>query len=187
MAGGREFDRSRFKELVLLLVDRSEGDPRKSRVKLNKLLYYSDFEAFRLLGRSITGARYVKGEHGPMAAELPIAEEELGRSGYLEWRLEPAGPYEQKVPVAKEPADTARFSEAELKIIDAALAELALHGGKGAREWSHEQSAGWNVAREYGDDIDYGSTFISTAPIPEADLARARQFVREEGWVRKAS
>src|SRR6059036_264940 len=100
MAGRTEFNSGKFKELVLLLAKRSDDDPRMSRVKLNKLLYLADFEAFRRLGKSITGATYIRGEHGPMAAELPGAEQELGRSGYLTWRTEPAGPYEQKIPVA---------------------------------------------------------------------------------------
>src|SRR5436190_18592845 len=117
MAGNREFDSGRFKELVLYLTERSseEIDPRMSRVKLNKLLYRSDFEAFRLLGRSITGATYIRGEFGPMAAELPQAEERLGERGYLSWRTKEAGPYSQKIPVAHGGADEAQFSEEELQ------------------------------------------------------------------------
>ena len=36
-------------------------------VKLNKLLYRADFEAFRLLGHPITGETYEKQEFGPVA------------------------------------------------------------------------------------------------------------------------
>ena len=82
MAGRTEFSPGKFNELVLLLVHRSAADPRMSRVKLNKLLYWVDFEAFRRFGHSMSGATYLKGEHGPMAAELPArAEDELGRRG----------------------------------------------------------------------------------------------------------
>src|SRR6266571_5370947 len=114
MAGRTEFDSGKFKELVLLLAARSKDDPLMSRVKLNKLLYRSDFEAFRLLGHSITGASYIRGEHGPMAAELPRAEDELSARGYLTWELRPAGPYTQKAPIANELPDESQFSSEEL-------------------------------------------------------------------------
>src|ERR1700733_4521543 len=67
-----EFNRSKFKELVLYLSQRSAGDEGFGAVKLNKLLYRSDFEAYRLLGRPITGETYIKQEFGPVAADLPI-------------------------------------------------------------------------------------------------------------------
>lgn len=166
MAGGIEFSGGKFKELVLLLADRSSGDPRMSRVKLNKLLYRADFEAYRQLGRSITGATYIKGEHGPMASELPLAEHELGARGLLNWKGVPAGPHTQKIPVATEPADPTQFSDEELEVISQALRELLPLGGKGAKEWSHETSAGWQAA-EPNQEIPYETARISTERPPE--------------------
>ena len=56
-----------------------------SRVKLNKLMYRADFESFRLLGRSMTGATYIKGEYGPMVKDLPDRETaEFSRTGVRE-------------------------------------------------------------------------------------------------------
>ncbi len=178
MAGGREFNWAKFKELVLLLAERSAADQLMSRVKMNKLLYRIDFESYRLLGHSMTGATYIKGEHGPMAAELPVAEEELGRSGYLDWRIKEAGPYEQKVPVAKEDADAGQFSKAELSIIDAALAELAGMGGRGASKWSHETSVGWRVMAS-GEAIPYETALISADPLNDSALAALRTLDTE--------
>ena len=48
-------DDRKMKELILYLAARSEDDPRFSSTKLNKLLFYCDFTAYRQLGRSITG------------------------------------------------------------------------------------------------------------------------------------
>lgn len=174
MAGGIEFDGAKFKELVLLLALRSTDDPRMSRVKLNKLLYRADFEAFRILGRSITGATYIKGEFGPMAKELPMAEDQLGARGYLTWRAEEEGPHTRKVPQAIEGADAQLFTPDELAIVDAALAELAAHGGKGASEWPHEESAGWR-AKQPGETINYETALIDPRP---AD-AEAVEFLRK--------
>lgn len=181
MAGGRELDRGKLKELMLLFAELSAADPRMSRVKWNKLLYRADFEAFRILGQSISGVTYIRGEHGPMVDDLPIYEEELGKEQRLTWKTDTSGPEPRKIPIAIESADTRRFSEAELEIIDRALEELRDYGGKAASDWSHEQSAGWQ-ARENDREIPYASAFVSTEPLSEAQMQRALQRSRDEDW-----
>jgi uncharacterized phage-associated protein len=181
VAGRTEFNPAKFKELVLLLAERSVDDPLMSRVKLNKLLYYADFESYRRRGRSITGATYVKGEFGPMAAELPGAEKELGRAGYLTWRTDETGPHPRKIPVALEKADETQFIEEELGLVSDALMDLKDLGGAGARDWSHNNSAGWNLVEDEA-PIPYSTTFISTDPIPKEDIERARELALERTW-----
>lgn len=189
MAPDMTFDRGKFKELVVYLCAASDqaGDEGFGMVKLNKLLYRADFEAYRLLGHAITGETYEKQEFGPVARDLLIALDELGAAGRLRWQSIPRGPHERKVPtVTEDPnavVDMSLFSADERRVIADTLSELAVHGGKSASEWSHEESAGWNVAREFGEAIDYSTTFVSTAPIPVEDLERASQFVRDRGWV----
>lgn len=190
MAGGIDFNRGKFKELVLFFAQASADDVGFGMVKLNKLLFRADFEAFRLLGRSITGETYEKQEFGPVARHLPIVLDELAAAGRLRWQAVPRGGFTAKVPGVRDEAeaqpDLTSFGEDEREVIHRTLSELATYGGRTASVWSHEQSAGWNAAPEYGDPIDYGSAFISTAPIPAEDLDRAREFVREQGWVRSS-
>jgi uncharacterized phage-associated protein len=181
MAGGIEFDSGKFKELVLLFAERSTEDPLMSRVKLNKLLYYADFESYRRRGRSITGATYIKGEFGPMAAELPRAEEELGRAGYLGWESDEDETHPRKIPIALEKADRSQFDGDDLVYVADALAELRELGGAGARDWSHQNSAGWNLVDDEA-AIPYATTFISTEEIPDEDVERARKLALERNW-----
>jgi hypothetical protein len=192
MTEGMALDRGKFKELVVHLCASAEqaGDEGFGMVKLNKLLYHSDFEAFRLLGHPITGETYEKQEFGPVARHLPIVLDELAASGRLKWQSIPRGPHTRKVPtVTPDPdavADIGQFASDELQVIRAAEKELSAHGGRSASEWSHEHSAGWRMARKYGDEIDYVTAIISTDPIPEKDLIRAGEFAREQGWVTDA-
>jgi Protein of unknown function (DUF4065) len=74
MAKPMYFNRGKFKELVIYLCAAAEqaGDEGFGMVKLNKLLYRADFEAYRLLGHSVTGETYEKQEYGPVARDLPI-------------------------------------------------------------------------------------------------------------------
>lgn len=176
MVGAMQFNRGKFKELIVYLSASAEQakDEGFGMVKLNKLLYRADFEAYRLLGRPITGETYEKQEYGPVARDLPIVLDELAAAGRLRWQFIPRGPHERKVPTLTDDpdaaADTSQFSDAERQVIDNTLRELAVHGGKSASEWSHQESAGWQMAREYGDVIDYSTAVISTDPIPPEDL-----------------
>jgi Protein of unknown function (DUF4065) len=177
VAGRRAFDRSRFKDLVLLLSRESieAGDEGFGIVKLNKLLYRSDFEAFRLLGQSITGAAYERQDYGPVARELPLALDELVQGGFLAWQHVPAGPYTRDVPEPQVAPDQSLFTEEELAIVYAALKELSPLGGKSVSEWSHEESAGWRV-RKTGDEITYESGLIDVTPLDPERHAALRAY-----------
>jgi Protein of unknown function (DUF4065) len=188
MIEAMQFSRGKFKELVVYLCAASEraGDEGFGMVKLNKLLYRADFEAYRLLGHPITGETYEKQEFGPVARDLPIILDELGAAGRLRWQFIPSGPHTRKVPtVTDDPdavADMGAFPSDEREVIESALRELAVYGGKGASEWSHEESAGWKAAPEYGRAISYASAFISTEPFSEQDLDHVRKFLRKQSW-----
>jgi len=188
MIQAMQFSRGKFKELVVYLCATSEreGDEGFGMVKLNKLLYRADFEAYRLLGHSITGETYEKQEFGPVARDLPIILDELGAAGRLRWQSIAAGSHTRKVPTTTDDpnavADMSAFPADEREVIENTLRELAVYGGKRAGEWSHEQSAGWKAAPEYGHPISYASAVISTEPFSEQDIDHVRTFLREQSW-----
>jgi hypothetical protein len=193
VAGRIDFNRGKFKELVVYYAQMAEreDDEGFGMVKLNKLLYRADFEAYRTLGHSITGETYEKQEFGPVARDLLIVLDELGADGRLGWQHIQRGPHVADVPTAMPDdyaqADMSKFTDEERELIHSTLQELATYGGKSVSEWSHEQSAGWNLAEEYGNEIPYHSAVISTDPIPRDDLERASAYVREQGWIEAAS
>ena len=51
-------DTTKLRELILYLARESEGDDYFGVVKLNKLLFYIDFEAYRRFGKSVTEQEY---------------------------------------------------------------------------------------------------------------------------------
>jgi hypothetical protein len=176
MPGVIEFNRAKFKELVLYLSQASADDEGFGMVKLNKILFRADFEAFRLIGRSITGAAYEKQEYGPVARPLPLVLDELAADGYVIWQQIPRGRHTRKVPTAIEPPDLSLFSQAELEIVSAALNELAPHGAKSVSRWSHEESAGWR-AKQVGEEIPYSSTILSLKPAEPETLVALRKYL----------
>jgi hypothetical protein len=176
MAGRADYNGAKFKEAVLYLSRQSAGDGGFGMVKLNKLLYRADFEAFRVVGHSITGATYERQDYGPVARELPLALDELAARGYLSWQIVGDEPYARKVPGADTEPDLSLFADDEIAVMDRALQELAAHGGKSASDWSHEESAGWRVHRN-GETITYESGLIDSTPLDDERLAVLREYV----------
>ncbi|MBA3736604.1 MAG: SocA family protein [Actinobacteria bacterium] len=176
MAGGTEFNRQKFKELILYLADKSGDDLGFGMTKLNKLLYFSDFEAYRRLGRSITGATYQKLEWGPAAREFLPLHEELLSDQRARVEARPRGRFWRKVTVSSG-ADTSAFSPDELQVINAIIQELRPYDATGSSDLSHHQSVGWNVV-DYGETIPY-ETVVVSAELPDANVVE--YFRRLEG------
>lgn len=189
-AGSQKFDRGKFKEMVLYFAVRSAElkDAGFGMVKLNKMLYRADFEAYRTLGHPITGETYERQRFGPVARDLPVVFDELAHSGRLRWQQIPAGPHTRNVPTVPDTDEaapsTGAFSEQEMAVMERVLRDLATYGGKAVSEWSHEQSAGWNLAAEDGNVIEYRTAFISAKPLPAGFLKHAKEHVRNSGWVK---
>lgn len=172
-----EFNRRKFAELLLHVAAESEDDPRFGATKLNKILYFSDFEAFGILGDSITGATYRRLERGPVPLQILPVLSELEREGeavrvetryfhLLQKRLKPL-----RAP------DLTVFRDEELAIVDAVIAELRLLNASQVSALSHLE-AGWQLARD-GEVIPYETAYLSDRRPTARELALWEQMRRE--------
>jgi hypothetical protein len=84
-----EFNESKFRNLLLHLSTLCEDDPRFGATKLNKLLYYIDFGAYRLLGQPVTGATYQNLPEGPAPRELVAVRDALIKEGAAAMEVRP--------------------------------------------------------------------------------------------------
>ena len=180
MAGGTDFNPQKFKELLLYLADRSGDDAGFGMTKLNKLLFFCDFKAFRSLGHSITGARYQKLPWGPAALEFLPLLEELVSEQRARVETHPRGDYEQRRTVSTG-ANTSVFTTEELALIDSILDELRQLDATSVSNLSHEQSAGWNLVEER-DLIPYETALVSMRHPSAAMFAHAERLAKERNW-----
>lgn len=181
MAGGRELDREKVKDLVLYLSRASAEDEGYGMVKLNKLLFRADTEAWRLLGTSITGARYQREDFGPVLTGLQDMTEQLVRDGRAKWGHRQRGDYRSDYPIALEAPSPNAFTPKQTKIIDRALEELRPHGGKSVSDWSHEEIVAWRMLRN-GDEIPYETTVVASGPAHPNAVKRLRARVLSGNW-----
>lgn len=169
-------DDKKLRELILYIASRMEQDDHagQGRIKLAKLLWLSDFEAYRRFGESITGARYVADELGPAPVDELLALRDLEGSGYLV--LEP-GYDRQRLPRAQRPADLSVFTEGELAVVNEMLDQHRASTGKQLVDLAHE-FPGYKIT-ELGQDVGYHTVHIDPEGPTEHDLARAEELARE--------
>lgn len=77
-----KFYREKFKEMVLYICHKSPPN-KLGRVKLNKILWFSERFAYDFWGETMTGENYIKKPRGPVAEHLGEVEEELKQEGLL--------------------------------------------------------------------------------------------------------
>src|SRR5207248_1072592 len=115
----------KFRELVVYVAKKGENDPRLGVVKLNKILYFADFYAYRVLGESISGAEYQHLREGPAPRDFLMVRESLLEEGAI--RLVEV-PYFNRVQmriVAQREVKPGVLSDEELRLVDEVMAELA--------------------------------------------------------------
>jgi hypothetical protein len=140
-------DDAKFQELVLHICRRSEGDATFGAVKLNKLLFYADFLAYRQFGSAITWQPCQRLENGPAPKRLlPILKKMEARRDIATQEVNYFGRKQKRSVALREP-DLSRFSAAEIALVDA-LIESCL--GKSAKDMSQMSHTfiGWSCAQD---------------------------------------
>lgn len=164
-----------FKDLILYVSARLQDDPAFGETKLNKALFFSDFEAFRLLGEPITGAEYQRNHHGPTARIYTILRDQMIRDGEIETDTQIIGGYKQAtIRPAAEP--TTEFTRQQLEIVDEVVDQLRKYTNRQASDESHKHAAGWR-AMEHGQTISYSSAIVDPTELTDEQLQTLRRRI----------
>ena len=148
--GSGELDMSldfrKLKATIHYVCEKAHADPEKlDGIKLNKVLWYSDCMAYLARGRPITGAKYMRKQHGPVAKHNQAALDSLEADGSLmRGRSAEGGKWPTRFDLIQE-VDKSVFDGEELAIIDSVFKYVVLENS--AMEIS-EQSHGeiWRLA-----------------------------------------
>jgi uncharacterized phage-associated protein len=131
------------------------------KTKLFKLLFFLDFEHFKLVGRSVTGSRYNAWEMGPVPADLAGEFEQLGEDirACVEVRttLTMKGKMQKIVP--RKAFDSRHFSKRELELMDQLAREYRNATAAQIIEETHLENKPWHqiyrVENRPGQPIPY--------------------------------
>jgi uncharacterized phage-associated protein len=158
---------NRLEELVVLLASRSKDDPKFGAIKLNKLLFYSDFIAYRLLGQPITGQEYFALENGPALRHKARFWNRMEKSKSIAVRREPTFfDTPREVTLALREPNVSIFTPQQLDVVYRVLTLCRDMDGSDLSQLTH-QFPGWKLAREK-ETIPYSIALVgSRKPSPK--------------------
>lgn len=169
----------RLRELIIYISDKCEADPTYGATKLNKILFYSDFQSFLERRKPVTGEEYQRLEHGPAPRRLVPIRREMESAGDIVVRDGKYHDKDQHRVIALRPADLGIFDGEDIAIVDRVIDEL---WGKTAKEVSHiSHGPWWKVCRD-GQTIPYEFGFLTNEPLTPADIDRTKEMARDLGW-----
>lgn len=172
-----EFRPEKLRAAIHYVCSRSPDPRRLGKTKLNKILYFSDREAYLRTGTPITGERYVKHQYGPVSSHLDEALGQLERerliavaSGYGAFV---GASFTQTQFLSLRRPDVSVFTAEEVSLIEQYVDLICnRHSARSISEASHDVV--WDAA-EIGEEIPYETAFLHTrAELTPDDLAWAR-------------
>lgn len=155
-------------ELVLFISERSEGDPHFGAGKLNKLLFYSDFAAYRLFGKSITGQQYQKLASGPAPCRLVAVRDALVARHELAIRHKELSNRKAERTFALRSADLTGFGAEEIALVTRIIEEN-WENDEYHRGYYSTDSAHWEGGVAQFETIPYEWALLSKRPPTEKD------------------
>ena len=146
-----DFNREKFKALVLYVIWKAGERKDFGSIKLNKALWFSEARANQALGRPIAGETYIRQKYGPVPKHILEVQQELEGDGLIEVWSEPYFEHTVTRYRAFQPPDTALFSQEELSLIDWWIKHIdEEHTAKSISEKSHDYA--WRIA-QIGEEI----------------------------------
>lgn len=169
---------SKLKELILHLASESRDDRRFGATKLNKVLFIIDFYAYGLWNRSITDAKYVHRQFGPVPFDLLKVRNELEQEGRARVeKREYLGKTQTYIEPLENP-DLSLFTRDELELVNVVLKEFEDFNAAILSDWTHSLRP-W-LDTEDGEEIPYNSVFVlKDVPVNKSDLAWGQQRLAE--------
>jgi len=153
---------SKFKNVLLYILEHCAGKPNVGETVLYKLLYFSDFNYYELYEEHLTGAKYRKLPYGPVPQKLDtiigqmIEKRQLQRVKTTYHGLSQT----RYLPLIK--ADLTELRASEKEIIDRVIEQMSDWSATMISEYSHKDLP-WEATEE-GKDISYNLAFYRELP-----------------------
>jgi len=162
----------RLGEAILFICQKSADDEHFGAVKLNKILFYSDFFAYARWAETITGADYWHLDEGPAPRRLVQVREKLVKANALAIQQveRPLGLIQHR-PIQLRRPDRSLFNDNQLVLIEEVIAEnrnltATQIANKSHLEW------GWRLTKDK-EKIELNTIFLSPEPLSDVEQKRA--------------
>lgn len=175
-----EFDREKFKTLVLYIIWRAGERPGFGSTKLNKVLWFAEARASQALGRPLAGETYIRQKFGPVPKHIDSVLSELEQHGLITISTERFYDHPVTRYRAFSAVDVSAFNPDELSLIDWWIRHVdEEHATASTSERSHDY--GWEIAKE-GEVLPFHAFLASRIRDPrDEELEWAREQAKVHG------
>jgi hypothetical protein len=149
----------KLRELIIYIASLSEKDDAFGAVKLNKLLFRADFNAYLQTGKPITGVEYFALENGPAPRTIKKLLSFMERRGEIAVRKKDYFGKEQHRVLPLRSPDMSRFSVDEVNLVFRLIQRYWGESGTSMSNESHE-FLGWSSAK-LRETIPYSVALVS--------------------------
>jgi hypothetical protein len=174
MIASMDFNKEKFRALVLYIIWRTGHREGFGSTKLNKALWFAEARTFEAFGKPISGETFVRDKFGPRSKHVKAICEELEEDGLVERFSEHFYDYEVTRYRAFQPPDTSGFSAEELAFVDWWIGFIDKHTATSISKLSHDYS--WEIA-SMGEELPLYAFLASKIrePRTEAEIKWARE------------
>ena len=151
---------TKFKEVMLYILNKVGSKPNIGESVLYKLLYFIDFNYYERYEEQLIGATYIKNNYGPTPKEFIVVVEEMQDLEEIVKVEDKYFQYPQRKYLPLRAPDLSGLRANELKMIDEVLEKLSDMNASQISEYSHKDVP-W-LTTDDGEIIDYESVFYRT-------------------------
>lgn len=170
----------KLSEAILYIAKQCVGDHFFGAVKLNKILFFTDFFSYVRNGEPVTGSDYMKLRNGPVPKRFLPVKEALVAKGRA--RVEPRplinGAIQKRLIPLDQP-DVSVFTARDIDMIHEVIDWLRFANADEVSEMSHDRA--WRVAKMH-EIIPYETAFVSDQEPSDEQLSRAKELSRRHKW-----
>lgn len=172
---------NRLRQMILHVASRCREAKFFGAIKLNKILWKADFDAFTARRVPVTGREYLKQKFGPALREMMPVQREMLAHGLItfEHRDFGDGIVEDRT-IALVEADLSLFSVDDLTYVDASISHYWEKTGTESSDESH--GVAWRT-RAIGTTMPYESALLSDNRPPQAQWDRLKGIVASRGLI----
>ena len=170
----------RLGELILHIAQECAQDATFGSIKLNKILWFSDFMAYGKFKTPITGVAYFKLPNGPAPRHLVGVRDRLvnNRDAAISRESTVLGHERIRLVPLRDP-DLSMFNGSQIALVNSVIKLLWDKSAEEISELSHGKA--WTVAGDK-EDIPYEAIFLSNKKPTSEDVLRTRELAQEFGW-----
>jgi hypothetical protein len=156
-------------ELILYISKLSQDDPCFGSTKLNKILFFADFAAYRQRRRPISDDVYQRLENGPAPKHLvPVRDRLIKAKNLAVQEVSYYGKIQVR-PLALRDADLSLFKAEEIALIDSVIKAFWDKDGTDVSLLSHD-FVGWRGAKD-GEEIPYEVALVKPRELRASEIA----------------